>query len=225
MKIAVFGGTGAGEIVVQVTGRFAKAGIAAIEFVGYLNDRLPAGETLLGGCVIGSFHSWASLPQDIQFLAPLHKATQMPARSALIEDFAIPYERWATLIDPDAIVAENATIAKGSVLGPFVVVGPSCSLGRHVACWPAAQLGHDVNVADFVFVGRASIVSGYCSLGLGAYVGAGATVRERCRIGKFAVIGAGAVVTADVPDFAVVAGNPARQIASTEIALSSQTPS
>jgi acetyltransferase-like isoleucine patch superfamily enzyme len=144
----------------------------------------------------------------------------MLARCALVEELAIPSERWATLLDPQAAIAENATIAAGGVLGPFVVIGPACALGRHVACWPAAQLGHDVKVDDFVFIGRAAIVSGYCELGLGAYLGAGATVRERCRIGKFAVVGAGAVVIADVPDFAVVAGNPARRIASTRDALS-----
>ena len=37
-------------------------------------------------------------------------------------------------------------------------------------------------------------------------------IRERCRIGRFAVVGAGAVVIKDVPDGAIVAGNPARVI-------------
>jgi acetyltransferase EpsM len=164
---------------------------------------------LLGGPVLGPFAAWREL-HDVQFLAPLHKANEMRARRELVAGLAVPDDRWATLIDPAAIIAPNAVVGAGSVLCPLAVVGPSCSLGRHVACWPGAQVGHDAELADFVFLGRASIVSGYCALATGAYVGSGAVIRERCRIGRFAVVGAGAVVVADVPDFAVVAGSPAR---------------
>ena len=82
-----------------------------------------------------------------------------------------------------------------------------------MACWPGAQIGHNAALADFAYVGRAGIVSGYCSLGVGAYVGAGAVIRDHCRIGDFAVVGAGSMVIADVADGAIVAGNPAREIA------------
>jgi acetyltransferase-like isoleucine patch superfamily enzyme len=93
-----------------------------------------------------------------------------------------------------------------------VVVGPSCTLGHHVACWPGAQVGHDAEIGDFVFLARNCVVSGYCAVGTGSYVGTGAVIRERCRIGEYAVVGAGAVVIADVPDGTIVAGNPARVI-------------
>lgn len=211
MKIAILGGPGAGEIAAQTIIRLSKAGVD-IQLVGYLNDRLPMGEPLLGGPVLGTFESWPSLPQDVRLLAPLHKAKEMQDRSQRLRRLMVPDARWTTLVDPGAVVAGNVSILAGSVLGPLVVVGPSCSLGRHVACWPGAQIGHNAQLADFVFVGRASIVSGYCTLGIGAYVGAGAVIRDHCRVGDFAVVGAGAVVISDVPDFAIVAGNPAREI-------------
>lgn len=46
----------------------------------------------------------------------------------------------------------------------------------------------------------------------GAWIGAGATVVPGIEIGKHAIVGAGSVVTKDVPDYAVVVGNPAKQI-------------
>ena len=46
----------------------------------------------------------------------------------------------------------------------------------------------------------------------GAWIGAGATILAGISIGKYAVVGAGAVVTKDVPDYAVVVGNPAKVI-------------
>ncbi|MFM5730542.1 LbetaH domain-containing protein [Aeromonas caviae] len=46
----------------------------------------------------------------------------------------------------------------------------------------------------------------------GASVGANATLLPGITVGKYAMVGAGAVVTKDVPDYAVVAGNPAKVI-------------
>jgi sugar O-acyltransferase (sialic acid O-acetyltransferase NeuD family) len=211
MKIAIFGGEGAGEIAAQTIARLAQAG-ADIALAGYLNDRHAPDTPLLGGTVLGAFDAWASLPGEVKFLAPLHKAKEMPARLERIRRLMVPDARWASLVDPGAVITDGAQIGAGSMVGPFAVVGPSCRLGRHVGCWPGAQVGHNATLADFAFIGRAAIVSGYCNLGTGAYVGAGAVIRDHTRIGDFAVIGAGAVVVADVPDHAIVAGNPARAI-------------
>jgi acetyltransferase EpsM len=211
MRIAIFGGKGGAEIAAHSVVRLAEAW-PGIALVGYLNDELPPGTALLGGTVLGPFATWTELPPDVRFLAPLHKPKEMRARRERVRGLGVPDDRWGRLIDPGTIVAPSATVGAGSVLGPLVVIGPSCALGQHVACWSAAQIGHDVEIGDFVFLGRGSIVSGYCSVGSGAYLGSGAVIRERCRIGKFALVGAGAVVIADVPDGATVAGNPARVI-------------
>jgi sugar O-acyltransferase (sialic acid O-acetyltransferase NeuD family) len=211
MRIAIFGGKGGGEIAAHSFMRLAEAWPGAA-LAGYLNDQLAPGTALLGGTVLGAFSTWSGLPHDVRFLAPLHKAKEMPERHARVRGLGVPDERWATLIDPATIVAPNAKVGAGSVVGPFVVIGPSCAIGHHVACWPGAQVGHDATIGDFVFLARNSVVSGYCAIGTGAYVGIGAVIRERCRIGEYAVVGAGAVVIADVADGATVAGNPARVI-------------
>ena len=50
------------------------------------------------------------------------------------------------------------------------------------------------------------------NVGIGASIGANSTILCGCDIGKFAMVGAGAVVTESVPDYCVVAGNPAKII-------------
>ncbi len=211
MKIAIFGGKGSGEDAAQSMVRIAAGG-TPLAFAGYLNDELAPDTPLLGGRVLGRFEDWTTLQEDVWFVAPLHKAGQMQARVARIEGLGVPKERWATVLDPSAAVAQNATIGGGAVLGPFAVVGPGATLGMHTVVRAQAQVSHDVTLGDFVFVGGGSVVSGYCALHTGAYVGPGAVLRDRVTVGRFGVVGVGAVVLADVPDFAVVAGNPARPL-------------
>lgn len=211
--IAIFGGKGSGEDAAQSIARLAAGG-TPIALAGYLNDELAPGTPLLGGRVLARFEDWKSLEADVQFVAPLHRAGEMQARIARIEGLGVPADRWATVMDPNVMVAQNATIGSGVVLGPYSIVGPGATIGNHSVVRPQAQVSHDVTVGDYVFVGGSSVVSGYCRLHTGAYVAPGAAVRDRVTIGRFAVVGVGAVVTADVPDFAVVAGNPARALGS-----------
>ena len=72
---------------------------------------------MLGGAVVGSFDSWRSLGEHVLFVTPLHKAKAMPARMERIVSLGIPDDRFATLVDPLAIVAETATLSPGAVIG------------------------------------------------------------------------------------------------------------
>jgi sugar O-acyltransferase (sialic acid O-acetyltransferase NeuD family) len=203
--IALFGEVGA-AIVAQSVRRLDWS------VAGYLNDVLAPGTALPGGKVVGGFDAWPTLAQRVSFIAPLYKAKEMQRRAARIIGLGIPAKRWCSVIDPVAVIGEGAEVDGGSFVGPFCVVDVRARVGRHVGLWPAAQIGHDSVVEDFVFAGRAAIVSGRCHVGVGAHIGPGAVVKDGCRIGRFAVVGAGAVVIRDVPDHAVVAGNPAHAI-------------
>lgn len=209
--LVLFGGPGGGAIVAQSVRRLAAAG-EGIRLLGFLNDGLKAGDRVGGAPVLGPFEAWRAQPDRASFLAPLHKAKEMQRRVARIRSLKVPDARWTSIIDPAAFVADDASIGGGSFVGPFAVVDTGVRLGRYVSLWPAAQIGHESAVGDFVFIGRAGIVSGRCVLGKGAHIGSAAVLLENCRVGRYAVIGAGAVVVRDVPDYAIVAGNPAKII-------------
>lgn len=93
-----------------------------------------------------------------------------------------------------AVIAADATLGEATIVNHGAVVDHECTLGHGVHVAPGAVLCGCIRVEDH------------------AMVGAGATVLPRLRIGRGAVVGAGAVVTRDVPDGAVVAGNPARAL-------------
>ena len=93
--IAVFGGPGSGAIVAQTLAALAPIR-TDLRLIGFLNDVLPRGEHVSGTPVFGPFSSWRDLPEDVSFVAPLHKAGAMQQRVAIVQGLGIPEHRWAT---------------------------------------------------------------------------------------------------------------------------------
>lgn len=207
--IAVFGGKGGGCHAAQTIINLGSSG-APYAFAGYLNDRLPIGSELYGGRVICNFDSWPSLDKSLLFLAPLHQAGRMQQNCARVLGLGIPDSRWATVIDPRASVAENSHIGPGTYVVAFVTVAMDSTVGAHCTVRSGARVGNDIAVEDFVFLGVNSVLCSGCRIEAGAHIAPGAAVGNDVRVGRFSVVGLGAVVTRDVPDYTIVAGNPAR---------------
>jgi sugar O-acyltransferase (sialic acid O-acetyltransferase NeuD family) len=209
--LVIFGGPGSGAIAAQ-----AVAAGDRFMLAGYLNDALPVGTLVSGAPVLGPFAGWRDRPEDAVFLAPLHKAREMQARARRILELGIPEHRWATVIDPRSAIAPDAVIGPGCFIGSFATIGPAAQIGAHSVVRAGANVSHDCVVGDFAFVGANAVLCGSAVLGDGAYVAPSATIRDRCRVGRFALVGLGSVVVKDVPDFAIVAGSPARLVGSAQ---------
>ena len=124
-------------------------------------------------------------------------------------------------IMPDCIIGEQCTI------GQNVVVSPGVKLGKNVKIQNNVSLYTGVECEDDVFLGPSMVFTNVTNprsavtrrgeyaktiVRKGASIGANSTIVCGHDIGKFAFIGAGAVVTKTVADYALVVGNPARQI-------------
>ena len=118
-------------------------------------------------------------------------------------------------------IGKNCNIGQNVVVGPDVAIGSGCKIQNNVSIFKG------VTLEDHVFCGPSMVFTNIYNprseiprmeevrptlVKRGATIGANATIVCGTTIGRYAFIGAGAVVTRDIPDFALMAGTPARQI-------------
>lgn len=143
------------------------------------------------------------------------------------------------VIDPGCEIGEGTKIWHFSHIMSGCIIGRNCNLGQNVVVSPEVVLGNNVKVQnnvsiytgvtcdDDVFLGPSMVFTNVVNprsainrrgqylrthVGKGATIGANATIVCGHDIGPYAFIGAGAVVTKTVKAYALVVGNPARQI-------------
>lgn len=138
-----------------------------------------------------------------------------PTRRTILKRLAaqsVGLSRFVTVIHPSVQVPDSCSIGAGSVLLAHVALTADVRIGRHVVVMPNATLTHDDAVDDFATICAGVSLAGAVSVGEGAYIGTNASIREHVRLGIDSVLGMGSTLLSDLPDQAVWAGVPAREI-------------
>lgn len=115
-------------------------------------------------------------------------------------------------IHPSAVIARDAAIGTGSVIGWNAVVSTNAAVGRFVTVVGSATIGHDAVVGDFSTLCCHADLTGHVRLTDGVLVGSHGTVLPGVVVGRRSIVGAGAVVTANVPEKTTVFGVPATRL-------------
>lgn len=145
----------------------------------------------------------------------------------------------SSYIDEGAVLGKGTKVWHFSHIMSNCIIGNDCNIGQNVVISPGVVLGNNVKIQnnvsiytgviceDDVFLGPSCVFTNVINprsavnrkneytktlVGKGASIGANATIVCGHSIGKYAFIGAGAVVTKNIPDYALVVGNPARQM-------------
>lgn len=145
----------------------------------------------------------------------------------------------SAVIDQGSTIGRGTKIWHFSHIMPTAIIGEDCNIGQNVVVSPGVVLGNNVKVQnnvsiytgvtceDYVFLGPSMVFTNVINprsaiirreeymktnVGKGASIGANATIVCGNNIGSYSLIGAGSVVTKEVLPFALVVGNPAKQI-------------
>lgn len=119
---------------------------------------------------------------------------------------------YAKALHPSCNMSPSASIGAGTVAMAGVSVNADAAVGEHVILNTNCCVDHDCKIGSYAHISPNAALAGNVEVGEGSQVGIGACVLPGIKIGKWATIGAGAAVIEDVPDYAVVAGNPGRII-------------
>ncbi len=111
-----------------------------------------------------------------------------------------------------SIISKEVTIGYGTVVMAGAIINSGVVIGNHCIINSGAIVEHDCVLNDFVQISPKATLAGNISIGEGTQIGIGATIIQGINIGKWAMIGAGAIIIKDIPDYAVVVGNPGRII-------------
>lgn len=149
------------------------------------------------------------------------------------------YAHPTAIIDAGCKIGKDVKIWHFSHIMPKCEIGPNCNIGQNVVISPEVILGKNVKVQnnvsiytgveceDDVFLGPSMVFTNIINprsavirkeqymktrVCHGASIGANATIVCGNDIGEFALIGAGAVVITEIPAYALVVGNPSKQI-------------
>jgi sugar O-acyltransferase (sialic acid O-acetyltransferase NeuD family) len=179
------------------TAHRANFDVRSIDNIGGADDRLPA-------LVALDDYDARSEPFVLGLSSAVNRAAA--AQAAFDAGFDLP----ASLIDRSSVIASSATVRHGVYINAGVVVAANTTIGGFSNINRSASIGHDNTIGYAVSIGPGAVLTGNITVGAVASIGAGAVILPGISIGRRAVVGAGAVVTKDVPDFTVVAGNPAR---------------
>jgi len=128
----------------------------------------------------------------------------------------------------DARIGADSIVGRGAYIGTGVVMGDGCKVQNYALVYEPARLGAGVFIGPAVVLtndhfprainpdGSPKSAHDWQPVGVtileGASIGASATCVAPITIGRWALVGAGSVVIADVPDFALVVGSPARRV-------------
>lgn len=123
----------------------------------------------------------------------------------------------ATLIHPDAVIADDVVIGIGTVIMAGVIINPGATIGEGCIINTCSSVDHDCIIKDFVHISVGAHVAGTVQIGDRTWIGIGATVTNNINICSDCMIGAGAVVVKDITQSGTYIGVPAKKMSMKKI--------
>lgn len=176
---------------------------------GFIDD-----DTSIVGTVINGY----PVLGDTSYLAGISKGYVVCAignanvRKRAIERITNPSLKYATLIDPSAIIADSASIGEGSIISMNTVITTNTTIGSHVLVNYGTTVGHDITIHDYTTLYPGCNISGNVEIGPVTEIGTGSQVIQGKTVGSSIIVGAGSVVINDITESGTYVGVPVRKV-------------
>lgn len=199
IEVFLYGASGHGKVIVEI--------LEANKItVGAIFDDHSKIEKLLQYPVLGSFDPAVLKKNMARVLISI-------GNNAIRKKIALTLPAIFTVaIHPSANISPRCHVGRGTVIMAGVSVNCDVSIGEHAILNTNASIDHDCVIDNYVHISPNAALAGNVSIGEGTHVGIGAVVIQGVKIGKWCTIGAGTVIINDIPDYAVVVGNPGKII-------------
>ena len=197
-KLVIIGASGHGKVVADIA---IKNGYNEIIFLDDDESIYECG----GYPIVGKSSEAGTIDADV-FIGIVNAGFRIRIHES------IPYEKMATLIHPDAVVADDVVIGAGTVVMAGAVINPGARIGKGCIINTCSSVDHDCEVGDYVHIAVGSHLCGTVFVGSGTWIGAGATVSNNVSICPNCMIGAGAVVIKEIKESGTYVGVPAKRV-------------
>lgn len=194
-----------------------RAGSSSYRVEAFLDDNEALHGTSHAGIPVAGPLAMAKDYRDAQFVFAIGSHRTRLLRESILERIGLPDDRFATLIDPRAIIHDRVAIGPGSIIHAGVVIGADCVIG------PFTIVTFNSVIGPRSSVGRCAMMTSMVTaltgvrIGASAYIGAASCIGEGVTIGAGAMVGMASVISRDIDAGAYVLGNPARVLYTNEV--------
>lgn len=200
-RLVILGAGGHGKVVADIASR---AGYADIAFL----DDDPLYEKVLGYPVLGPIDMSSELDSTVFHVAIGNAST----RKKVQEEIIARGGRVASLIHPNAVIADSVKIGEGTAVMAGAVINPGAVIGNGCIINTCSSVDHDCVIGSYVHVAVGAHVAGAAMVGDSTWIGAGSIVSNNISIGPNCTVGAGAAVVRNIEVPGIYVGTPARRI-------------
>lgn len=194
--VIVIGGGGHARVVMDALR------LRGVSMLGICDPALPRGGTgPFGVAVLGDDAAIAAYPPvQVDLVNGIGSSQSTQSRRQIFDIFSARGYRFAGVVHPAAIVADDVTLDEGAQIMAGAILQSGTAVGRDVIINTGARVDHDCRIGDHVHIAPGATLSGRVMVGAGTHVGVAAAVIQAVTIGRNCLIGAGTVVLRDLAD-------------------------
>ena len=208
MVLGIYGASGLGSEYYEAAKEINKIEGKWKDII-FVDDTPSKNNTLFMGCQVNSFEIAISKYgiNGIEFIIAIGEPS---VKEIVYQKLKKESCNMTNLIYPGTRIMTGSKLGEGIVMQSGNVAPPNSVIGNNVLIQGSAIMGHDVVIGDNVVISSLDFIGGDTIIGKNTYIAPHACLKNGLHIGENVIVGMGAVVIKDVPDNAVVVGNPAK---------------